>query len=228
MELEGLGKWGPLLQEEYKKEYFLRLAERVDTAYSRGDPRVFPPREALFRAFSRTPPERVRAVILGQDPYPTKAHADGLAFSAREGIRPLPRSLQNILKELREDVGVTPSHGAGDLSVWADRGVLLLNTTLTVYEGAAGSHGRWGWEQFTAQALRLTRALPQPVAYLLWGGHAQNTAAGAGIPRSGAGMFVSAHPSPLSAGRGFFGSRPFSRVNAFLREKGGEEIDWSL
>ena len=98
-------------------------------------------------------------------------------------------------RQLREDVGVTPSHGAGDLSVWADRGVLLLNTTLTVYEGAAGSHGRWGWEQFTAQALRLTRALPQPVAYLLWGGHAQNTA---------------------------------SRVNAFLREKGGEEIDWSL
>ena len=106
--------------------------------------------------------------------------------------------------------------------------MLLLNTTLTVYEGAAGSHGRWGWEQFTAQALRFTRALPQPVAYLLWGGHAQNTAAGAGIPRSGAGVFVSAHPSPLSAGRGFFGSRPFSRVNAFLREKGGEEIDWSL
>ena len=176
------------------------------------------------RRFSRTPPERVRAVILGQDPYPTKAHADGLAFSAREGIRPLPRSLQNILKELREDVGITPSHGAGDLSVWADRGVLLL----TVYEGAAGSHGRWGWERFTAQALRLTRALPQPVAYLLWGGHAQNTAVGAGIPRSGEGVFVSAHPSPLSAGRGFFGSRPFSRVNAFLRERGGEEIDWSL
>ena len=140
----------------------------------------------------------------------------------------VPRSLQNILKELREDVGVTPSHGAGDLSVWADRGVLLLNTTLTVYEGAAGSHGRWGWERFTAQALRLTRALPQPVAYLLWGGHAQNTAVGAGIPRSGEGVFVSAHPSPLSAGRGFFGSRPFSRVNAFLRERGGEEIDWSL
>ena len=106
--------------------------------------------------------------------------------------------------------------------------MLLLNTTLTVYEGAAGSHGRWGWEQFTAQALRLTRALPQPVAYLLWGGHAQNTAAGAGIPRSGAGVFVSAHPSPLSASRGFFGCRHFSQTNEFLKAHGVEPIDWQI
>ena len=187
---------------------------------------IYPPQEDILNALAFTAPADVRAIILGQDPYHGPGQAMGLSFSVPCGCK-LPPSLRNMYKEMAADLGC-PMPESGDLTSWAAQGVLLLNTTLTVYEGAAGSHGHWGWERFTAQALRLTRALPQPVAYLLWGGHAQNTAVGAGIPRSGEGVFVSAHPSPLSAGRGFFGSRPFSRVNAFLRERGGEEIDWSL
>lgn len=228
MELCELGGWGPLLEEVCAGEDFQRRMAQVEEAYAQGEPEVYPPRAKLFRALALTPPEAVRVVILGQDPYPTRGHAQGLAFSVEPGTVPLPRSLRNIFRELKEDVGVEPPVDTGDLTVWAERGVLLLNTTLTVYQGAAGSHSKWGWDDFTARVLAITRALPQPVAYLLWGAHAQKMAERAGISIESPGVFHSAHPSPLSARRGFFGSRPFSGVNAFLTKRGQRELDWSL
>ncbi|MDO5528403.1 MAG: uracil-DNA glycosylase [Paracoccus sp. (in: a-proteobacteria)] len=177
--------------------------------------------EALFRALELTPPGAVRAVILGQDPYPTPGHADGLAFSVREG-RPLPRSLSNIFKEMEADIGARPANG--DLSHWAAQGVLLLNTALSVPPGAAGGHGAWGWARLAREAIARAQEA-RPLAFVLWGAHAQNAASG--LAREEDLLITSAHPSPLSARRGFFGSRPFSRVNAWLEARGESAIDWA-
>jgi uracil-DNA glycosylase len=181
-----------------------------------------PAESAVLRAF-REPFNDVRVLVVGQDPYPTPGHAMGLAFSADRGVRPLPRSLANIYRELNDDLGIPPAvHG--DLSAWQRQGVLLLNRVLTVRAGETGSHRRHGWEEITASAIRALAARPQPLVAVLWGKDAASVAPMLGdIP-----IVMSAHPSPLSASRGFFGSRPFSRVNAHLAEQGAGEINWRL
>ena len=216
--------WRALLREETEKPYWKALAERVDAAYEAGT--VYPPRAMLFSAFERTPPDKVRVVILGQDPYHEPGQAHGLAFSVRRGVK-LPPSLRNIYQELESDLGISPAKD-GDLSAWARQGVLLLNTVLTVESGKANSHKSFGWQRFTDAVLAACAALPQPVAFVLWGGQAQKKAPlleGSAAPRL---ILQSAHPSPLSSYRGFFGSRPFSQINAFLRENGEAEIDWQI
>lgn len=173
-----------------------------------------------FAALQTVAPADVRVVILGQDPYPTPGHADGLAFSVAEGVAP-PRSLKNIFAEMQDDLGARPV--SGNLKHWAAQGVLLLNTALSVPPGAAGGHARLGWQPLARQVVAEAQA-HGPLAFLLWGAHAQ--AAVAGLPRDGDLVIASAHPSPLSARRGFFGSRPFSRVNAWLSTHRPPAIDW--
>lgn len=183
---------------------------------------ILPPVGQRFAALALTPPEQVRVVILGQDPYPTAGHAHGLAFSVAPDVRPLPRSLSNIFKELQHDLGVAPPNG--DLRPWARQGVLLLNGCLTVPAGLAGAHARLGWHRLAEEVL--ARVSRRPTAFLLWGAHAQGLKP---FIRPGAHLILeSAHPSPLSARRGFFGSRPFSRVNDWLRAQGAAPIDWTL
>lgn len=193
---------------------------RVRAALAAERRAVLPGADRVFAALALTPPVAVRAVILGQDPYPTPGHADGLAFSVARGV-PLPRSLANIFRELRDDLGAAPAEG--DLSPWARAGVLLLNTALTVPAGEAGGHAGIGWEGLAAEVL--ARVSARPTAFLLWGRPAQ--ALGRHIGGEGHCVLASAHPSPLSASRGFFGSRPFSRVNAWAAARGGPPIDWT-
>lgn len=181
-----------------------------------------PAGEHVLRAFTR-PFADVRVLVVGQDPYPTPGHPVGLSFSVAPSVRPLPRSLQNIFRELREDVGVAQP-ASGDLSPWADRGVLLLNRVLTVRPGEPASHRGKGWETVTDQAIRALVARGTPLVAVLWGRDAQTlTPLLAGVP-----LVASAHPSPMSADRGFFGSRPFSTVNRLLVEQGAVPVDWSL
>ena len=186
--------------------------------------RVFPNEALTFTALRRTPLDRVKAVILGQDPYHRSGQAMGLSFSVPPGVA-VPPSLRNIHKELATDVGVAaPGHGC--LTAWADQGVLLLNTALSVEEGKAGSHAQAGWHHLTDRIIAAVNARDVPVAFLLWGGHAQKKAALLEPARHL--VHRSEHPSPLSAYRGFFGSRPFSKANEFLRSRGVAEIDWTL
>ena len=216
--------WQALLREETEKPYWKALTKRVDTAYETGD--VFPPREALFSAFARTPPQQVRVVMLGQDPYHEPGQANGLAFSVCPGIK-LPPSLQNIYKELESDLGI-PAAKNGDLTHWAEQGVFLLNTVLSVQSHRANSHKDFGWQVFTDAVIAALGALPQPIAFVLWGAQAQKKAAiirQSPHPRL---ILQSPHPSPLSAYRGFFGSRPFSQANAFLLSYGFSAIDWKI
>ena len=218
-----LGGWNALLAQELEKPYFAALMEKVDAAYARGA--VFPPRAELFAAFRLTPPERVRAVILGQDPYHEPGQAHGLAFSVRPGVK-LPPSLRNIFRELESDCGVPP-RSSGDLTGWAEQGVFLLNTVLSVESGRANSHAGFGWQTFTDAVTACLRSLPQPVAFVLWGAQAQKKAAVAADSPHPRLVLQSPHPSPLSSYRGFFGSRPFSQINAFLEGHGEQGIDWS-
>ena len=176
--------------------------------------------KAIFRALELTPPDATRVVILGQDPYPTLGHADGLAFSVTE-TTPLPRSLGNIFKEMRDDLEACPP--SGDLSHWARQGVLLLNSSLSVMPGAAGIHSKWGWDRLAREAVSEAQRHRRQ-AFILWGNHAQKALSD--LPRPEDLVIATAHPSPLSARRGFFGSRPFSRVNAWLRACGEPPIDW--
>ncbi len=185
------------------------------------DPNVLPPATQRFAALDSCPPDKVRVVILGQDPYPTPGHAHGFAFSVAPHVRPLPRSLGNIYKELTEEFGSCPPDG--DLRFWADQGVLLLNTALSVPAGNAGGHARLGWSRLTAQVLE--KLSEQPRAFILWGKHAQGFAQH--IRGDAHLVLQSAHPSPLSARRGFFGSRPFSRVNEWLIARDQPPINWT-
>ena len=222
MEMTELGAWQTRLQPELDKPYFAALMQRVDEAYRTGT--VYPPRQELFAAFRLTPPERVRVVILGQDPYHEPGQANGLSFSVAPGVS-LPPSLRNIFEELRTDCGVTPPD-SGDLTPWAEQGVFLLNSSLSVQAGAAGSHQAFGWQTFTDAVVAALAKLPQPVAFILWGAHAQKKAAiaqSSSYPRL---VLQSPHPSPLSAYRGFFGSRPFSAVNEFLVQHGEAPVRW--
>lgn len=185
--------------------------------------RYLPSGANILRAFVQ-PFDQVRVLIVGQDPYPTPGHAVGLSFSVERDVRPLPRSLENIFREYSDDLGLpTPSNG--DLSPWAERGVLLLNRVLTVEPGKPGSHRGKGWEQVTEQAIRALVARPtQPLVAILWGRDARTL----GPMLSDVPCIESAHPSPMSADRGFFGSRPFSRTNALLADLGADPVDWTL
>lgn len=214
--------WAPLLEQEFSKPYYLRLREFLKEAYRRET--IYPDMYDIYNAFHLTPYSRVKAVILGQDPYHGPGQAHGLSFSVKPGI-PQPPSLQNIFRELRDDLGCPiPNHGC--LVKWAEAGVLLLNTVLTVRAGAANSHRGIGWETFTDRVIEVLSARAQPMVFILWGSHAQSKLPL--IDTSRHHVICSPHPSPLSASRGFFGSRPFSRTNAFLRSVGMEEIDWTI
>lgn len=221
MDTSALGAWRPLLQAEFDRPYWAALCAAVDEADRTAE--VYPPPAERFAAFALTPPGRVRVILLGQDPYHEPGQAHGLAFSVRERTK-LPPSLVNIYKERESDLGIPPST-SGDLRRWAEQGVLLLNTVLTVERGKANSHSRFGWQTFTDAVLRAASALPQPIAAVLWGAQAQKKAP---LLQSTAPRLVLAgpHPSPLSAYRGFFGSRPFSQINAFLTAHGEAPIAW--
>jgi uracil-DNA glycosylase len=214
--------WNPLLRDELSKPYWAQLQDFV--AGQRARHVVYPPEGEVFAALHLTTYAGTRVVILGQDPYHGAGQAHGLCFSVRRGV-PVPPSLQNIYKELADDLGVPiPQHG--NLESWARQGVLLLNATLTVRAGQAGSHQGKGWETFTDQVLRAVNDKQHPVVFILWGGYARRKKAL--IDTSRHTVIESAHPSPLSAHNGFFGSRPFSRSNAALVAGGLSPIDWRL
>lgn len=211
-----------MIREESGKPYFVAMQDWLSA--ERASHRVFPPESEVFAALRATPLHATKVVILGQDPYHGEGQANGLCFSVARGVR-VPPSLRNILTELRDDVGVdTPAHG--DLSAWARNGVLLLNTTLTVREGNAGSHRGRGWETFTDRIIGTVNERTERTVFLLWGNHAREKRRLITNPVH----FVheSAHPSPLSARNGFFGSRPFSRANDALTAAGIAPVDWAL
>ncbi len=188
---------------------------------------IYPPRGSRLRALELTPLESVRAVILGQDPYHGPGQAHGLCFSVPRGVRP-PPSLVNVFKELQADLGIAPP-AHGNLESWARAGVLLLNNALTVEDGQAGSHQQRGWEEITDALVAAVAARPDPTVFILWGSHAQKKAQRIAALQDGRHLLLqSVHPSPLSAHRGFFGSKPFSRANAFLERHGRGGIDWRL
>lgn len=192
---------------------------RAETAAGQG---YLPAGDHVLRAFQR-PLADVRVLIVGQDPYPTPGHAIGLSFAVDGHVRPLPRSLGNIYRELDADLGIAPAEH-GDLSAWSDQGVLLLNRVLTVAPGAPASHRGWGWERVTEHAIGVLAARDEPLVAILWGRDAATLR-----PLLGdAAIITSPHPSPLSANRGFFGSRPFSRANEMLAQRGSEPIDWRI
>jgi uracil-DNA glycosylase len=214
--------WNPLLRDQFEQPYWVELQQFV--ARERREHPVYPPADEVFAALHLTPYADVKVMILGQDPYHGPGQAHGLCFSVRQGVR-VPPSLANIHKELHADVGVPiPDHG--NLEPWARRGVLLLNATLTVRGGAAGSHQKHGWETFTDQVIRVVDAKTDPVVFVLWGASARRKRALIDTTRHT--VVESAHPSPLSAHNGFFGSRPFSRTNAALIAAGREPVDWDL
>jgi uracil-DNA glycosylase len=214
--------WKIVLRDEFQKPYFKALAEFVEE--ERRTTTVYPPVGEVFRAFVLTPYDRVKVVILGQDPYHGPKQAHGLSFSVRPGVV-LPPSLRNIYRELSEDVGFRgPGHGY--LRDWAVQGVFLLNATLTVREGSPGSHQGKGWETFTDAVIRALDTHPHPLVFILWGQYARSKKSL--IDTSRHRVLESAHPSPMSAERGFFGSRPFSRANQSLREFGLAPVNWQL
>jgi uracil-DNA glycosylase len=212
--------WGQRLHGEFEKDYFARLTQFVHREYATAT--VYPPGRLIFNAFDLCPFDKVKVVIIGQDPYHGPGQAHGLCFSVNEGV-PFPPSLRNIFKEIQDDLG-TPIPTSGDLTRWAQQGVLLLNATLTVRAGQAGSHQRQGWEEFTDAAIRALATEREHLVFILWGAYAQKK--GAFIDRSRHLVLASAHPSPLSAYNGFFGNRHFSRTNAYLVEHGEEPIQW--
>ncbi len=215
-------EWDAILADEIKKDYYLKLREFLKQEYS--TQRIFPPMEDIFNALRHTSYSDVRAVILGQDPYHGAGQAHGMCFSVKKGTPP-PPSLQNIFKELNADLGIAvPSHG--ELTAWADSGVLLLNTVLTVREGQANSHRGKGWEQFTDRIIQELNKRERPLVFLFWGGNARSKAKLITNPAHL--VLQCAHPSPLSAYNGFFGCRHFSKANEFLTQHGMQPINWEL
>jgi uracil-DNA glycosylase len=214
--------WDEILQREFSAPYFLSMSELLYEERARFQ--VFPPEEKVFAALSASSFENTKVVILGQDPYHGAQQADGLAFSVSRDTA-IPPSLRNIFKELHSDIGVAiPEHG--DLSAWAHQGVLLLNTTLTVREGEAGSHYGRGWETLTDAMIKALNEKADPVVFLLWGAHARKKKTLVTQPHHV--VIEGVHPSPLSAYRGFFGSKPFSAVNAALKQSGHSPINWEI
>jgi uracil-DNA glycosylase len=213
--------WKKHVAEEFEKPYFKELASFVKNEYQSGT--VYPHPKNLFYAFELTPFDEVKVVILGQDPYHGPKQAHGLSFSVTEGVRN-PPSLQNIFKEIENDIGEKPAAENGDLSRWAKQGVLLLNATLTVRAASAGSHQGHGWEEFTDAVIRKLSEEREHLVFILWGNYARTK--GAHIDRAKHCVIESPHPSPFSAHNGFFGSKPFSRANAYLESHGETPIDW--
>ena len=212
--------WKQVLTPEFDKDYFIRLTEFVRREYQTTT--VYPPGKLIFNAFNLCPYNKVKVVIIGQDPYHGPGQAHGLCFSVNDGI-PFPPSLQNIFKEIHDDLG-TPIPTTGNLTRWAEQGVLLLNATLTVRAHQAGSHQRQGWEEFTDAAIRALAENREHLVFILWGAYAQKK--GAFIDRNKHLVLSSAHPSPLSAYNGFFGNKHFSRANDYLKANGETEIIW--
>jgi uracil-DNA glycosylase len=220
MDVKIESSWKERLSTEFKKEYFIRLTNFIREEYRRY--RIYPPGKDIFRAFDRCPFDKVKVVIIGQDPYHGPNQANGLCFSVNRGI-PMPPSLINIFKEIKNDTGKEiPPDGA--LDRWADQGVLLLNATLTVRANLAGSHQNKGWEYFTDAAIKSLAEDREHLVFLLWGSYAQKK--GEIIDNKNHFVLKSVHPSPLSANRGFFGNKHFSKTNVYLRSKGIREIDW--
>ena len=214
--------WDQILSGEFEKEYYLKLREFLKQEYRTGV--VYPSMYDIFNALKFTAWKDARVVILGQDPYHEPNQAHGLSFSVRKGV-PKPPSLKNIFKELEQDLGISqPDHGC--LEEWAKRGVMLLNTVLTVRQGQANSHKGKGWELFTDQVIRALNQREEPLVFLLWGSHARAKAELIDNPAHL--ILQAAHPSPLSAHNGFWNCRHFSQANAFLREQYGQEINWAL
>jgi uracil-DNA glycosylase len=214
--------WQAALGAEFEKPYFQRLSDFVDA--ERAEHKIYPPEDQVFSAFNHTPLEQVKVFILGQDPYHGPNQAHGLAFSVQPGIAP-PPSLVNIFKEMRDDVGCKiPNNGY--LVPWAERGVMLLNAVLTVRAHQANSHKSKGWEKFTDATIRAVNDKAEHVVFVLWGGYAQKKIPLIDDTRHT--IVKSVHPSPLSAHNGFFGSRPFSQINAALEAHGQAPIDWQL
>lgn len=214
--------WMEALKEEFKKPYYRELFYKVKEEYA--NYQVFPPADDIFNAFHLTPLREVKVVIIGQDPYHNVGQAHGLCFSVKKGVD-VPPSLVNIYKELNADLGCKiPSHGY--LTKWAEQGVLMLNTVLTVRAHQANSHRGIGWEQLTDAAITALNGQDRPIVYILWGASAQKKESMLNNPKH---LILKApHPSPLSAHRGFFGSRPFSKTNDFLVQNGIEPIDWQI
>jgi uracil-DNA glycosylase len=212
--------WKSKLKEEFDKDYFIRLSEFVRDEFRTKT--IFPPGGLIFNAFDLCPFEKVKAVIIGQDPYHGPGQAHGLCFSVREGVE-FPPSLINIFKEIESDMGYKPAQN-GDLERWARQGVLLLNATLTVRAHMAGSHQRKGWEEFTDAAISALNRDRNNLVFFLWGAYAQKK--GEAIDRIRHLVLESVHPSPLSASRGFFGNKHFSKCNEYLRKYGIEAINW--
>lgn len=215
------GDWQEALKDEFQKDYYKKLYVKVREEYQTQV--IFPPAEDIFNAFHYTPLDEVKVVIFGQDPYHNVGQAHGLCFSVKKGVD-IPPSLVNIYKELQEDIGCDiPNHG--DLTAWAKQGVLMMNTVLTVRAHQANSHQGIGWEEFTNAAIRVLNEQDRPIVFILWGRPAQMKRRMLTNPKH---LILEApHPSPLSSYRGFFGSKPFSKTNAFLKANGVKGIDWS-
>lgn len=212
--------WKEALSPEFEKDYFVRLTDFVRQEYQTTT--VYPPGKLIFNAFNLCPYNKVKVVIIGQDPYHGPGQAHGLCFSVNDGV-PFPPSLQNIFKEIHDDLGC-PIPATGNLTRWAEQGVLMLNATLTVRAHQAGSHQRRGWEEFTDAAIRVLAENREHLVFILWGSYAQKK--GAFIDRDRHLVLTSVHPSPLSAYHGFFGNKHFSRANAYLAEHGETPINW--
>lgn len=212
--------WKKLLAGEFEKPYFKELAEFVRSEYKSAT--VYPPPRFIFNALDSVPVDKVKVVILGQDPYHEPGQAHGLSFSVPDGIR-IPPSLQNIYKEIETDLG-HPKHASGNLERWSKQGVLLLNATLTVRSHQAGSHQNKGWETFTDAVIHKLADTREHLVFILWGNYAKQK--GAFIDTQKHLVLKAPHPSPLSAHAGFFGSRPFSQTNRYLEEHGKDPIDW--
>jgi uracil-DNA glycosylase len=213
--------WKEKLEDEFEQPYFTELTDFVKKEYK--DEKVYPAPKDIFRAFRLCPFDKVKVVILGQDPYHGPRQANGLSFAVGDDVA-IPPSLQNIFKEIQSDFGKPLVHRSGDLSRWAEQGVLLLNATLTVRARSAGSHQGKGWEQFTDAVIRVLSEEREHLVFILWGNYARQK--GAHIDRSKHLVIESAHPSPFSAANGFFGSKPFSKANEYLEEHGETPIDW--
>ena len=214
--------WREFVEAEAKQPYFRHLMNRVDA--ERESYEVYPSRRDMFSCFAACPLDTVRVVIIGQDPYHGPGQAHGMSFSVRPGVK-IPPSLQNIFKELHNDIGCDMPT-SGFLQPWAERGVLLMNTAWSVRRGQAGSHANYGWADFSEHVLHLLNDYEQPLVFILWGAHAQKVSRVITNPKHL--KINSAHPSPFSADRGFFGSRPFSRANEFLQQHGRGVVNWQL
>ena len=214
--------WQDVVGEEFEKPYYLKLREFLKDEYATRT--VYPPKEDIWTAFEHTPYQKVKVVILGQDPYHGPGQAHGLSFSVKPGVK-IPPSLRNMLKELKEDIGCDlPKDGT--LTKWADQGVMMLNTVLTVRAGDANSHRNQGWEIFTDEVIRKLSEREEPVIFVLWGKPAQKKKRLIDLDKHD--VIEAPHPSPLSAKRGFFGSRPYSKVNSLLQSRGQQPIDFCL